>query len=199
MTRLFVVLICLLATPIGAQTEAGPVEATFDALPTVAKVANVRPGLELNVRAGPGTQFEVLGRLDRFTRNLEVTAVVPGWARINFGERIAWVSRNFLEETPGAAALSCFGTEPFWSANWLGDSGIWTTPEMRLEDPSATLLEGSQSRALVMTFEGETTTILVERSECSDGASDRLYGLRATAVQGRDRLETGCCSVLLGQ
>ncbi|MEL6646105.1 MAG: SH3 domain-containing protein [Pseudomonadota bacterium] len=178
----------LLAVPAAAQN--------FTQLPAVADVVNVREGLELNVRVGPGTQFEAIGRLPRFERALEVTAVTPSWARINFGEGVGWVSRNFVVESPTPQGLSCFGNEPFWSADVVNDGIIWTTPEVRLEDPGATILDGTAGRAMVMTLEGQTTTILITEGQCSDGASDRIYGLNATAVLGRTGVVPGCCSVL---
>jgi len=50
----------------------------------------------LNVRSGPGTEYEVIGGLLKGTE-VRVTEIRNGWARIPFGEGFGWATMNYLK------------------------------------------------------------------------------------------------------
>jgi hypothetical protein len=56
----------------------------------------------LNVRAGAGTRFGVLGQLDRSTRVALVGPADGPWNKIFFNGRAAWVHGAYLTDRPGA-------------------------------------------------------------------------------------------------
>jgi len=49
----------------------------------------------LNVRGGPSTDYQILGQLRRGTY-VNITAVLPGWVRIEFREGAAYLSTDFV-------------------------------------------------------------------------------------------------------
>lgn len=59
---------------------------------------------ELNVRAGPGVRFRLLGRLSRGTPLAIVDVTPDGWAKTSYEGTTAWVSAQWLGTArPGAA------------------------------------------------------------------------------------------------
>ena len=50
---------------------------------------------EINVRTGPGTSFDVMGRLFK-NEKVEVFSVVDGWAQILFENAEGYVRENLL-------------------------------------------------------------------------------------------------------
>ena len=115
MIRLFFIL-----TAIGL---APPAAATTDAWPALYDVINVESDDVLNVRAGPGSSFDVVGTLDHDAVNVEVIRPDESfeWALINIDEGTGWVSLSFIVPQPGQwdgfypEFKWCGGTEPFWS------------------------------------------------------------------------------------
>lgn len=61
----------------------------------------------LNLRAGPGFDFEVLQKLEDATvlavQELPYGAQVPGWALVHTGERTGWVAARYLRKPEQAA------------------------------------------------------------------------------------------------
>jgi uncharacterized membrane protein len=182
-------------------------EATLPGLFTVA----VPAGDALNVRGAPGAGAEIIGRLPPGTRGLEVVAIDASgaWGQVNAGERAGWVALRYLEPEPDVweqdlpASLACFGTEPFWSVRPAGGAAVLSEPgrpDLRLPLTALrdTSTAGIPRRALVAASAAERLTAFVAPGICSDGMSDRLYGLTAAVVHeqgGEARLLTGCCSI----
>ncbi len=176
-------------------------------LPTLFDVTDVAADDVLNVRAGPGASFEVIGSLAPGATDVEVVSETGGWGRVNTGESSGWVSMRYLTYRtdvwePGTVpgGFSCFGTEPFWSI----DTHRFATPE----DPDkaietvAVLDSGvprDPRRALISAGGDTRYTLSVTPQLCSDGMSDRLFGLGAMlVVEGEGQPEvlmTGCCSI----
>jgi uncharacterized membrane protein len=100
------------------------------------------------------------------------------------------------------SGLVCRGTEPFWSLRPDADGVTYATPEaervLALAAALDTGLPGDQRRALIaQDGEGRLTGVIV-REACSDGMSDRAYGLGISVIlegAGPPQLLTGCCSV----
>lgn len=179
--------------------------------PALYSVHGVASDDVLNVRAGPGAHFEVIGALPPGAAGIEVSAAndTGRWLRVNTGERAGWASAAFLQRTGPdwtqglPRPLACFGTEPFWSLErtatgaLLSEPGIgttalaerWTGPAQgRTPVEFAALMEGGGGRL----------TAFVARESCNDGMSDLEYGLSVSLVDDRPggpRLLSGCCSL----
>jgi uncharacterized membrane protein len=194
-----------------ALLGAGAATATQEyILPTLFDVTGVPAGDVLNVRAGPGVQHEIVGRIDHNARGVEVVAHGPdgAWGQIILGEGTGWVAMRFLAYRtdvwePGAlpAGLQCLGTEPFWSLAPQNGVLVLERPEApAVEAPVTAVLDTGvfrdPRRAVLAEAEGARLTATLETRQCSDGMSDRVFGLSAMVVhedQGGATLLTGCC------
>ncbi len=202
MKRLALLLWCLWALP---------ALATQDAWPAFYDVTGVAADDVLNIRERPDAGAPIIGTLAPHARNIEVIAPNPRetWAMINTGERAGWVSLRYLARQPGqflGAALpvaSCFGTEPFWSLAFeettvrlspLGEEDLSGQITARLSSP-----DRRDEEALILTLmpAGSATAIL-RRASCSDGMSDRQYGIATSLITDRGSgpvLLSGCCTI----
>lgn len=178
-------------------------------LPTLFDVAGIAPTEVLNIRGGPDTSEPIIGRLPANAHDIEVVALDPTglWGLVNDGERAGWVALRFLREQPEIwksgslpAGLVCLGTEPFWSLRPDGDVLVYDTPETGPVSFAFTALDTGAPddvrRALVGADGGPTATITPR--VCSDGMSDRAFGLEALVILAGDEgpwLQTGCCTV----
>lgn len=211
---------------------ASPVWAAVDGWPALYDVVGVGSDDVLNVRAEPSAEAEIIGTLEYDATGIEVIKSNDQnkWGLVNTGERSGWVSLRFMQrhdgnwydETPanppkmGATSRVkyCFGTEPFWSLKFDG----FVVDLSGLEAPDAKALVIGRLNATnrtdrfsqVMRFyhkpsQTNFTWITVVRPEqCSDGMSDRAYGIGIDALmvnesetdpsRGRSFV-TGCCSI----
>lgn len=181
-------------------------------LPTLFDVAGVAPDDVLNIRAEPSAAAEIIGHLEPDAERIEVVAhdASGRWAQINTGERSGWVSLAYLAYRTdvwrdGAMpdALACFGTEPFWSVTKDGEGLAYETPSIdrrgyRIDDIAGSGVFRDPRRAVAASHEGRTMTLVMVPASCSDGMSDRAFGLDATVVLGHAgevTLLRGCCSI----
>jgi len=177
-------------------------------LPAFYAVRDVAPDDVLNVRAAPSVAAEVIGTLAPDARNIEVTALSADgrWGEINVDERSGWTSMRFLTRTAGMATplrAQCFGTEPFWSLTIDGNatfdsaSGADFTFGVTAQVSSA---NRTDRRAVLGRGPIGGLSATIAAQSCSDGMSDRAYGLSIDAVldlqTGGPRLISGCCSLL---
>jgi len=176
-------------------------------LPALYAVTGVAADDRLNVRAGPDVASAAIGSMAPGLARIEVVdlSLSGRWGLINTAETAGWVAMRYLEplfedktELGLPVGLRCFGTEPFWNIGFGdGKSLTLSTPEadtdhaitMQAPDPAnVNLAEGGflfawrQSRAIV--------TARILPGQCSDGMSDRQYGLHYVDDQG---LRKGCC------
>lgn len=188
---------------------AGPAAATQEyILPTLFDVARVAPDDILNIRAEPSAQAEIIGTLAPDATRIEVVEEIRGWARVNTGEGSGWVSSRYLdyrtdvwEEGALPQGFACYGTEPFWSLR-VPDGQV-TLDEMGQQVRSAPLqgvLSTGVFRDPTRAVVAEGMTLTATPQACSDGMSDRRFGLRALLVLQDDplRLLSGCCSIQPG-
>jgi uncharacterized membrane protein len=181
-------------------------------LPTLFDVTGVAADDVLNIRAEPDAGAEIIDTLSPDARGVEVVAHDESgrWARINSGERSGWVALRYLAYRadvwePGALpeSLRCLGTEPFWSVRPRAGSVVfsspdapeWTLPLRAVLDPGAFR---SPRRAIVAEDAGRRLTAAITPAPCSDGMSDRAYGLDATLIieeGGTLRMLAGCCTI----
>lgn len=175
-------------------------------LPAFYRVADVAGNDVLNVRLAPEAGADILGELAPDARGIEVTALSEdgAWARINLNEGAGWAAFRYLSPEPGAswrelgAGLSCFGTEPFWALGLApgGAEAAWGLPEggSRSLGP-ARLWPGPDYPASLGTGFGEGGFAAIRAEECSDGMSDRLYGLSILLFLAEEGAYSGCCSL----
>jgi len=188
--------------------------ATAQTLPALHDVTGVAADDVLNVREAPRGTAGRLGEIPHDARGVEVVELSSSgdWGRVNLQERSGWVSMRYL--APGAGPdegalltdhpLWCSGTEPFWTLTSDGTSLSWSEPGVDpfpLSQHTAARAEGRPAfrQAVDGVFEdGRTLTATIRTEVCSDGMSDRAYGLAIDLLmRGQDgsRLLTGCCSV----
>lgn len=197
--RFAVLLLSLLAAlPAGAQTV----------LPTLFDVTGVAASDRLNVRAAPDASSSILSGLAHDAKGVEVVAVRSGWGLVNTHERSGWVNMRYLQERAGVwqagqvpAALNCLGTEPFWSLRQVGGNLVYETPESSRQLQRRVVVDNPHqpgpARSIVAGDEAGRLTVVLHPGQCSDGMSDRAFGLSATLLfEGAgqaSRMENGCC------
>lgn len=185
---------------------AGPAAATQEyILPTLFDVARVAPDDVLNIRADPSASSPIIGTLAPDAARIEVVEERQGWARVNTGEGSGWVSSRFLNyrtdvwaEGALPAGWQCFGTEPFWAVIPQGDGVVLGGPDLPGDvRPVRAVLSSGVFRDPTRALVAEGLTLTATPQLCSDGMSDRMFGLRATVVIDGDspRMLTGCCSI----
>lgn len=197
--------LCLLA--------AWPAAATQEyILPTLFDVTGVAASDVLNIREAPNAGAPIVGTLDPDARDIEVVGYdeTGRWARINTGERSGWAALRYLAYqvdvwTPGTLppTLHCLGTEPFWSYRPRGDTVVFSTPDapervMQIEKVLSTGIFRDPRRSVSAQNDSHRMTAVMVPMECSDGMSDRMYGLDVTIIlegPGEPEMLTGCCSI----
>ncbi|MEM7487835.1 MAG: peptide-binding protein [Pseudomonadota bacterium] len=184
---------------------AGPAAATQDAWPALHDVTGVASNDTLNVRADPSADAQIVGALPHDTRGVEVIRPddQQGWGLVNLGEGTGWVSLRFLARRPGQwqgafpPLAACFGTEPFWTLRLDGDAVTFATPEDEAAGTVTARLGSSARRdrhGLRARIGERPLSSIVAARACSDGMSDRAYGLAFDALLG-DEVLSGCCTL----
>ena len=186
---------------------AGPALATQEyILPTLFDVAGVAANDVLNIRAEPDAGASVIGTLAPDATGIEVVEERRGWGRVNTAESSGWVSMRFLTYRtdvwePGElpAGFRCLGTEPFWDAKREAGNLVLRSPEDQAGDarPVQGVLDTGVFRDPSRVVVAQDMTLFAHPQVCSDGMSDRLYGLSATLVLhgNQPRMLSGCCSI----
>ena len=201
-----------IAATVLALLAADPAWATQEyVLPTLFDVSGVAADDVLNVRAAPSADAEIIGTLAPDAERVEVVAhdASGRWGQVNINGRSGWASLRYLAyrtdvwqtgELP--RHFSCTGTEPFWSLSTDGGTLSWSTPEgettYAIQAIEVSGVFRDPRRALSARSDGERLTAVAVPAWCSDGMSDRAYGLDATiALEHEDglRLLRGCCSI----
>lgn len=161
----------------------------------------------LNIRARPDAKSDVIGSFAPDASGVEVVAVSGRWALVNTREGSGYAALRFLEREPGPAwnslqvPLACLGTEPFWSLEIDPATGEMRRQTPDDPQPSTTPLTVAwlgSARAPDMAVALEDGIAVLSAKECSDGMSDRRYGIAVqifrSGVGYVDR-EVGCCSL----
>lgn len=192
---------------------ASPATATQEyILPTLFDVTGVAANDVLNIRAAPDASAEVIGKLSPNARDIEVVGYdeTGRWARINTDERSGWAALRYLAYqvdvwTPGTLppTLHCLGNEPFWSFRPTDENMVFSTPDapdsmMRIEQVLATGMFRDPRRSVTAQGDNLRMTAVMVPMACSDGMSDRSYGLDVTVIlegRGEPQMLTGCCSI----
>ena len=193
--------------------SAWPAAATQEyMLPTLFDVTGVAANDVLNIRAAPNASAAIIGTLSPQARDIEVVGYdeTGRWARVNSGEQSGWAALRFLAYqadvwTPGTLppSLHCLGNEPFWSFRPRGNRVVFSTPEspesaMSIEQVVTTGMFRDPRRSMIAQGETLRMTAVMVPIACSDGMSDRAYGLDVTVIlegRGEPQMLTGCCSI----
>jgi uncharacterized membrane protein len=179
--------------------------ANSQSLPERYMVADVASDDVLNIRDEPAASSEIIGELGPYTLNVEVLRTLDGWGYVGAGERSGWVSMRFLVPNPPPEneiprPMSCFGTEPFWNVSFYPRGAEYNAMGEARRDLTI-LREGvADNGYIVEVQEGPalTRTIIINALPCSDGMSDRNFGMSMSMFiqtpDGND-LRTGCCTM----
>ncbi|WP_199559094.1 SH3 domain-containing protein [Nioella nitratireducens] len=181
--------------------------------PALYRVTGVASDDVLNVRSGPGVENRIVGALPPSATQVEIVGTTQdrGWGRVSLGEVSGWVSMRYLDRIGPdwnaglPAPLYCHGTEPFWSYERAIGGGTFSSVAEPAPVPYAELWSGTpsgrgpQAFGIVLDSGTSTMTAIIRREICSDGMSDRDFGisgmfLRRTS-QGTEVLE-GCCALV---
>lgn len=189
-----------LASPAAAQTM----------LPTLYDVTGVKADDVLNIRAMPDASSSILSELPPDATGVEVIETRAGWARVNTFERSGWVNMRYLRERPDVwkpgeipATLNCLGTEPFWTLRQVGTNIVYETPELSRPLQRRVVVDNlarrEPARSIIAGDAQGRLTVVLTPAQCTDGMSDRFFGLSATLLfEGAGqatRMENGCCRI----
>ena len=181
-------------------------------LPSLFEVTGVATNDVLNIRSAPNANAAIIGTLSPVAREIEVVGydATGRWARINSGERSGWVALRYLTYQvdvwkPGSLppTLHCSGNEPFWSLRPKGNMVIYSTPEtpdsaMTLDQVLSTGMFKDPRRSFSAQGESGRMTAVIVPMACSDGMSDRAFGLDVTVILegfAEPQMLIGCCSI----
>ena len=181
------------------------------ALPAFYDVSGVAPDDVLNVRAGPGVGNSIVAKLTADARFIEVVAFDESreWARVNVEETSGWVALRFLDRRPDQPddqlprPLMCAGTEPFWSLD-VARTSTATLDRMDDDPISVATLDPvtSENRtdryAIFGQAQTQVFTFMFQRDACTDGMSDRFYGMSVDLFVPEESgvtYLTGCCNL----
>ncbi|MCR8828187.1 COG3650 family protein [Pseudosulfitobacter koreensis] len=174
--------------------------------PALYRVIDVASNDVLNVRAAPDAQSEIIGEFQHDQSGIEIVALSDdrGWGQVNVGGQSGWTSMRFLQREAEATSplrAECFGTEPFWNLT-LGATHVLREPGQGSQPYQATAelsaANTTNSIAILGHSPAGNMTATIDAAQCSDGMSDRLFGLSIGLVlTGGDspRYLTGCCSL----
>ncbi|OZA04657.1 MAG: hypothetical protein B7Y02_16245, partial [Rhodobacterales bacterium 17-64-5] len=162
------------------------VPAQAEVFPVLADVAGVAADDVLNIRDKADPAGAIIGVLAPDATGVEVLAVEGGWALVNSGEGAGYAAVRYLRLDDGApwyaltAPLACSGTEPFWGLDANPASGtaeFWAAdPAETQVNPIGTLWPG-EAWAERAAFAMSGGTVVLSPGLCSDGMSDRAYGI----------------------
>jgi uncharacterized membrane protein len=195
MRALLALLLCL----------AGPAFST--GLPALYTVSDVAADDVLNIRTAPDAGAAIIGSLAPDAQNVEVirTSDDGRWGLVNAAEQSGWASLAYLsaQDSPPHTErpLNCSGTEPFWSLE-TSDTIVFTQlngPAAKYFITTRTPASGRSDRYALGGggMEG-LATALISAQICSDGMSDRAFGLEIDLLIDTGEAQTyltGCCSL----
>ena len=198
--RVWVALLCLLASPLAA---------TQDAWPALYDVAGVAPNDVLNIREAPTAEAPITGSLAFDATSVEVIRRAPraDWGLVNAGEGKGWVSLRYLKRQPGQwlgalpPVARCAGTEPFWSLDLEDQRLTYRAPDTTAQSYELTQSGPARGRRdrfhlRAKAAHGTATAVIALRA-CTDGMSSREYGLGVDLLLTGSEFQhlSGCCSL----
>ncbi|QBY02045.1 peptide-binding protein [Rhodophyticola sp. CCM32] len=200
MKTLLALAICCLASIAQAQE-----------FPALYDVRGVSTDDMLNIRAGPGVGYPVIGTLAPNARDVEIVEASENgrWLRLNTGESSGWASAFYLQRMGPIwsfglpTSLACFGTEPFWSLERGGgqilfsDAGFAQSSFSEIWSGPATGRSAAQFGALWHQDDSRIGATF-RRELCNDGMSDRVFGMSTLVILQNAagvQMLAGCCAL----
>ncbi|MDU8942403.1 peptide-binding protein [Ovoidimarina sediminis] len=188
---------------------ATPAAATIDAWPALHDVVGVAPDDVLNIRSDPSAASAIIGTLAHDAEGIEVIRPSEDfdWGLVNTGEGTGWVSLRYVVPQPGQwfgqipRVRGCFGTEPFWSLDFSREVPTYSEPdheEVLTLGHEMMSLNRRDRAAFLMSGDAGPAQLIVTYVACTDGMSDREYGLTADFLRQTGEgpaLVSGCCSL----
>ena len=172
--------------------------------PALHAVTGVASDDVLNIRAEPDAGSEIIGGLAPDATGVEVVGTSGDWALVNTGDGSGYAALRFLAREEGPAwnslqvPLTCLGTEPFWSLRIdpVARMASFSSPEnldgsVYAIDQQWPAEPWSRTAAVGLSV----GTVVLHPLQCSDGMSDRSYGISVDvffAAPETSRL-SGCC------
>lgn len=165
----------------------------------------------LVMRTLPDPDSTEITRFAADRTGIEVTALSPDglWGQVNYGDTAGWLKMTRLIRQPGPEArglpMRCYGTEPFWGLHlptpFFAEYERPEHPETPLQIAGTAEATGPGGFVRLWSFAGEglRAQLVLREESCSDGMSDRAYGLSAALIlsesAGAVHLRLGCCSL----
>lgn len=176
--------------------------------PALYDVTGVAAGDVLNIRAMPDAGADILASYPPTRLGVEVLRLSPDgrWAEVGLPEGNGWVALRYLAAVPQSDTLPlplrCSGTEPFWTLALAPEASGFRTPEGHLPlTLTSTLRARNGFTASLVDDAGENWQVTAQVMQCSDGMSDRMFGLRALVAGrggedggGGPEIYAGCCT-----
>ena len=171
--------------------------------PSLYDVVDVASDDVLNVRSEPTAQSQIVGSLAHDATDIEVVELSDnGWGRVNIGEGSGWVSMRYMDGIPRLSGYfppitSCYGTEPFWGLIYESDLVTLSFPT----GPDVTTSIQQTIDIWTLTrfgIAGDGLTGIIRHQSCTDGMSDRRYGLSMDLMvqtNGEWAQYSDCCSI----
>lgn len=180
-------------------------------LPALFDVIGVESDDVLNIRTSPTSGAGILGEFGPVQRDIEVLQLSDNgkWGLVNIGESTGWTFMRYLIRQPGDGLmdgnLTCFGTEPFWDLSVSnGANAVFTSMEgnhltFHLDEMIPAAGYSNRVAFVGRSPSKEQMSATAHRTICSDGMSDRQYGLEIDLLLREAsglRYLTGCCSLI---
>ena len=191
-----------------------PLQVAAQSWPSLYKVVGVVANDTLNVRAGPSAGSDIIGTLAPDATGVEVVGISPDgkWAKVNSQDSSGWASIRFLSQEQEfdwpPPSLSCFGTEPFWSASFIHSREgnivkfhMMGTDEQEFQFPQVRRSANDPGRYSETAWPPQGTNpfnAIFSAQSCNDGMSDRTYGISVDILVPTNRdwaHYSGCCSI----
>jgi hypothetical protein len=184
-------------------------------LPALYDVRDVAADDVLNIRAEASASSSIIGTFPPDQQNVEIIELSGSgkWGRVNTHEFSGWASMRYLRPignpvwSSGQMPLYCFGAEPFWSLQVTpvnNDTLFEPLGETPQAPPITQFLQSTDGYPpeILLRFDQPGVTGATFTSQiCSDGMSDRLFGIEARVLSTSDdalvppSMVFGCCSL----
>lgn len=180
--------------------------------PTLFAGTGIADGEVIDIRVEPDENAPIIAHIPSDSRDIEVVARDGSgeWGRVNHAEASGWLSMARVREQNDVWPASglpkrttCYGTEPFWSLQTNGKSADFSTPDAGgvALPVTGVLTSGTvedQRRVIIVENETLALTVSLSPRACSDGMSDRVFGLTAHVIRESGPMPDllrGCCTI----
>lgn len=170
--------------------------------PSLHSVVGVAADDFLNVREGPDVSLPVIAKLMPTATGVEIIKTTDDgrWGLVNVSEKTGWTAMRYLKKTANPTPnTQCFGTEPFWSSHFSSNASFGLAGEpQRYFQITANINSTNRTDRFATVAQGPSGQLIatISAKQCSDGMSDRLYGLSVEMLvenAGKWTQFSGCC------